>query len=104
MNGLERKSRVSVLACRRARTVRRLQGSPQAFVMPDGLAYHALRSGQLSQVRRVLLREVMLRILLRHRDQGPPADHPRPPGCVIGNSPVQTELTRGNCIPYVSAP
>ena len=102
MNGLERKSRVSVLACRRARTVRRLQGSPQAFVMPDGLAYHAHRSGPLSQVRRVLPPEVMLRTPLRQRDQG----H-RPitsPGYVIGNSPVQTELTRGNCIPYVSAP
>ncbi len=101
MNGLERKSRVSELACRRARTVRRLQGSPQAFVMPDGLAYHALRSGPLSQVRRVLLPEVMLRTLLRQRDQG---RRPIISGCVIGNSPVQTELTRGNCIPYVSAP
>ncbi len=98
MNGLERKSRVSELACRRARTVRRLQGSPQAFVMPDGLAYHALRSGPLSQV---LLPEVMLRTLLRQRDQG---RRPIISGCVIGNSPVQTELTRGNCIPYVSAP
>ena len=70
MNGLERKSRVIELACRRAPTVRRLQGSPQAFVMPDGLAYHALRSGPLSQVRRVLFPEVMLRTLLRQRDQG----------------------------------
>ena len=78
---LERKSRVSELACRRARTVRRLQGSPQAFVMPDGLAYHALRSGPLSQVRRVLSPEVMLRTLLRQRDQG---YRPITPGCVIG--------------------
>ncbi len=70
MNGHKRKSRVSELARRRARRVRRLQGSQQAFVMPDGLAYHALRSGPLGQVRRVLLPEVMLRTLLRQRDQG----------------------------------
>ena len=70
MNGLERKSRVSELACRRALTGRRLQGSPRAFVMHDGLAYHAHRSGPLSQVRRVLLPEVLLRTLLRQRDQG----------------------------------
>ena len=101
MNGLERKSRVSELACRRARTVRRLQGSPQAFVMPDGLAYHALRSGPLSQVRRVLslrsCRALSFDSAIRVTGRSPP-------GCVIGNSPVKTELTRGNCIPYVSAP
>ena len=70
MNGLERKSRVSELACRRARIVRRLQGSPQAFVKPDGLAYHAPRSGPLGKVRRVLLPEVLVRTLLRQREQG----------------------------------
>ena len=70
MNGLERKSRVSEFAYRRALTVRRLQGSPQAFVMPDGLAYHAPRSGPLGKARRVLLPEVLLRTLLRQRDQG----------------------------------